>query len=220
MPTTVQILADIDARLPNSFTEAQKLAWLNDIQRKIAKYLEVEQTYDFVASSSMEYSMSTNIRVENIKHVYTGDSTKIADICSTTVWTEHDFAGSEDEMSGYKYYVPDIPHYNSTGTSTSLCLYPESTEVRVARMYYNTLLTDLTRASAGYTPLWNSEWHDILKYGVMEIIAKAGNNPDIDLANNYRYEYNEIMRDIKKDHAVKKWKRPRIKWNYENFTWG
>lgn len=219
MPTTVQILADVDARLPNSFSESQKLAWINDTQRKIAKYLQVEQTYDFVASSSMAYSISTNIRFENIKHLYTGDSTKIADISSTTIWQEHDYAGADDVLSGYKYYVPNISHFTSTGTSTSLCLYPESTEVRVARIYYNTLLDDLTTTS-GNAPLWNSEWHDILKYGVMEIIAKAGNNPDIDLANNYRYEYNDILRDIKKDNAVKKWKRPRIKWNYENFTWG
>lgn len=219
MPTTVQILADVDARLPNSFSESQKLAWINDTQRKIAKYLQVEQTYDFVASSSMAYSISTNIRFENIKHLYTGDSTKIADISSTTIWKEHDPAGADDVLSGYKYYVPNISHFTSTGTSTSLCLYPESTEVRVARIYYNTLLDDLTTTS-GNAPLWNSEWHDILKYGVMEIIAKAGNNPDIDLANNYRYEYNDILRDIKKDNAVKKWKRPRIKWNYENFTWG
>jgi len=219
MPTTVQILADVDARLPNSFSESQKLAWINDTQRKIAKYLQVEQTYDFVASSSMAYSISTNIRFENIKHLYTGDSTKIADISSTTIWQEHDYAGADDVLSGYKYYVPNISHFTSTGTSTSLCLYPESTEVRVARIYYNTLLDDLTTTS-GNAPLWNSEWHDILKYGVMEIIAKAGNNPDIDLANNYRFEYNDILRDIKKDNAVKKWKRPRIKWNYENFTWG
>ena len=220
MPTVTQILADIDVRLPNSFTEAQKLAWLNDTQRKIAKYLKVDGVHEFVASSSMEYALSTNIRIENIKHLYSGDSTAIAGITSTAVWTEHDYAGADDLMSGYKYYLPNIPHFNSTVLSTSLCLYPESTEVRVVRIYYETLLSDLTTASTSNTPLWNSDWHDILKYGVMETVAKSGNNPDVDLANNYHREYLEILRDIKKDNMMKKWKRPRMTWNYEKHTWG
>lgn len=220
MATVVEILADVDVRLPNSYTESWKLARLNDVQRKLGKYLEVEDTYDFLASSSMAYGMSTDIRTENITRVYTADTTAIASVTSTAVWTLHEYLGEDDVLEGNKYYIPNIDHYNTTGFSTEISLYPESTEIRVARVYYNTLLTDLTTAAAGYTPLWNSEWHDILKYGVMEIIAKSGNNPDVELANNYRAEYNEILRDIKKDQATKKWKRPKVTWNYADHTWG
>jgi hypothetical protein len=216
MPTVVQILADIDRRLPNDFTEASKLAWCNDVQRKLLPYIEQESVYEFVASSSVEYSLSTNIRIDRIKHVYTGDSTALADISSTTIWSEHQYSGADDTLTGYRYYVPNITHFNTTSVN-SIGLFPVSTEVRVARIYFNTLLPALTTLNS---PVFNEEWHDILKFGVMEIIAKAGNNPDVDLANNYHMEYREILKEIKRANATKKWKRPRMKWSYEQHTWG
>ena len=213
MPTVVQILADIDVRLPNSFTEAQKLAFCNDIQRKLYPYIDYEQTYDFVASSSMEYSLSTNIRIDKIKAVYIADSTLAT---STTVWQEHEYVGAGNTLEGYQYYVPNIEHYNTTAVNT-IGLYPNSTEERYGRIYYNSLLPALTTTT---TPSFNEEWHDIIKFGVMEIIAKSGNNPDIELANNYHREYRDMLREIKKATATKKWKRPRYKWNYAEHTWG
>ena len=219
MATIVEILDDVDIRLPNTYTTSAKVGWVNDVQRKIAKYLEVQKDYSFVASSSMSYVLSTDIRLENIRHVYTGDSTKIADISSTTIWKEHDYIGSDNTLEGYKYYSPTIEHFNTTAYSTEFCLYPESTEVRVVKVYYDTILTDLTTAAAGYTPLWNDEWHDILKYGVLEIIAKSGNNPDVDLGNNYHQEYMNILKDIKLDQLKRKNRLPDKYWNYEDHTW-
>ena len=221
MATVTQIINDVDARLPNNgFTEAQKLAWLNDTQRKVAKYLDVELVYEFLASSSMEYALSTSIRVENIKRVLVGDSTAIANISSTTVWGTYKYAGENDILTGNQYYVPNFEHYNTTSFSVGLGLYPESTEIRVARLYYKTLLPELTTASSSNSPLWNSEWHDILKFGLMEIIAKSGNNPDVELANNYHADYVEMLREIKKDTARKIYNRPRARWNYQEHTWG
>jgi hypothetical protein len=219
MATTVQLLADINARLPNSFSTATKLAWMNDVQRKLAKYLELETVHEFVASSSMTYALSTSIRMDRITHVYTGDSTAIANISSTTVWTEHDYAGADDVMEGYKYYTPTIEHYNTTGFSTDLGIFPESTEIRVARVYYNTLLTDLTTAAGGVNPTFKTEWHDILKFGTLETIAKSGNDPDVELANNYHTEYLGILKEIKKDNAQRKMKTPRFKLSYQDWTW-
>jgi hypothetical protein len=220
MATVVNIMADIDARLPNSYTDTTKLGWMNSVQAKIAKYIEKDAVYEFVASSSVGYALSTNIRIENIKTVYTGDSTAIADISSTTVWKEHKYAGDQDTITGYRYALPNTATYNTTSFSTEFVLYPYSTEVRVARVYYETLLSDLSTSASTNEPQFNSEWHDILKYGTMEIIAKSGNNPDVELANNYHRDYMEILREIKKDVATRKWKRPRMTFNYENFTWG
>ncbi|MBW2003001.1 MAG: hypothetical protein JRI72_00090 [Deltaproteobacteria bacterium] len=220
MATVIQLLNDIDARLPNSFTEETKLAWMNDVQRKLTKYFDdIETVYEFVASSSMAYTLSTSIRMDRITHVYTGDSTAIEDITSTTVWTEHDYLGADDVLEGYKYYTPTIEHYNTTGFNTDLGLYPESTEVRVARVFYKTKLTDLTTETSGCTPLFDSEYHDILKYGTLEIIAKSGNDPDVELANNYYSDYLEILKEIKKDVAQKKMKTPKFKLSYKEWTW-
>jgi len=214
MATVVQLLADIDLRLQNTFTEAQKLAWMNDVQRKLNKYIDIEKSYTFLASSSMVYSLTTDIRMEKITHVYTGDSTALANISSTTIWQEHEYAGAEDNLTGYKYYTPNIENYNTTTFSTELALYPNSTEVRVGRVYYNNILADLTTT---VSPEFNEEWHDILKYGVMEIVAKSGNAPDVELANNYHQDYMDILKDIKKDNANRKMKLPKMKWSYQDW---
>ena len=219
--TVKSILTDIDTRYPRSvsFTHTQKIGWMNDVQRKVHKFASISAMQEFVASSSMEYALSTGIRFDKIDKVMVGDSTKIADISSTTIWQEYKYAGFDDELTGNQYFHPDREFYNTTSPSSFICLYPNSTEVRVARIYYHKIPGTITATSDDTTSIvdFDDEYCDIYKHGVMEIIAKAGDYPDVEMANNFHADYLDEEKRIKKDFYKRKERTPNFKYDWRDW---
>ena len=221
MPSVNSIISDIDTRYPKAelFTHAQKVGWMNDLQKKIYKDGPVEAVYDFVASSSASYGLSTSMRIDNIKRFLVSDATSIATITSTSLWQEYSYAGPNDGLSGYRYYRPDREEYPTTAPSSQISLYPFSTSVRVARLYYDKIPATIPTSSSdgAFVPQIDEEYHDIYKYGVMEVVAKSGDYPDVEMANNFRSDFLEELRRIRFDIARRKQKAPKVKIPYKSW---
>ena len=221
MPTVKALLTEIDLTYPraNSFSHTAKIGWMNDIQRKIHKFVSIPGVQEFVASSSYIYALSTNLRFDKIDRVLVGDSTAIADISSTTIWTEYKYAGPNDELTGNQYYRPDRDVYNTTSPSSFIGLYYDSTVARVCRIYYQKIPATITATSDDTTslPEIDEEYQDIYKHGVKEIVAKAGDYPDIEMANNFHADYLEEERRIKKDYFKRKERTPKRQWDWRDW---
>jgi len=217
MPTIQTIFNDIDVRLPHSFTFPQMSVWVNDIQKKVYKYCGIEKTDDITVSSSMAYTMSTDCRIDNINVVLVSDATATTAITSTTVWEQYKHYGIDETLTGNLYFAPITEHFQSSvGFSSQLSFYPESTVLRAARVYYTAMPALVGATSSDSTTLigLDDEYEEVLKAGLMERIAKSGNNPDIELGNNYALEYRSELRRAKMDFYGRKQKTPKTRWGH------
>jgi hypothetical protein len=219
MPSIDTLTTDIDGRLPNSNTHAQKVTWINGIIKKVYRSAGLEGVQEFVASSSKLYALSTNMRQDKINRVLVGNATASSDITSTTIWDEYKYAGFNDALSGQQWFVPNNEYYPTTAYSSQISLYDDSTELRVTRIYYDKTPATLGTAASDSTtiPDLDEEYHDILVYGTCEIVAKSGNAPDIELANNYHTDYLEELRRIRTDRALRKEKIPAKMWQCQEW---
>ncbi len=219
MPTVQEIIDDIDVRTPNGFTHAEKVNWINDVIKKVYRHAGIKGIYDFtLETTTVLNSVSTNIKMQKIERVLVSDSTAIADIDADTVWQTYKFSAPENELTGYKYYKPNREECPSTDLD-KIGFYPASTEGYVARIYYDKVPdkigTDTTDSTT--IPELKEDYHDIIKYGTMEIIATAGINPDVSLRNNYHMEYLEELHRIKLEEGKIKEKLPRKKKSYKEW---
>jgi hypothetical protein len=53
----------------------------------------------------------------------------------------------------------------------------------------------------------------------MKVIAQSGNNPDVELANNYQQEEAEIMKKIVMDYHKRKFRKPRDTYRRSESWW-
>lgn len=211
MPTLQNLLDDIDARLPNTYTNTQKISWINSHQLEIWRYLASTELYEFdtVAGQSI-YTMASDMRIDMIKSVLVSNSTTID---GTEGYTTYNYAGPDDEFDGSAYYdalgslgIYPVPS-TATGTGYNVKVSYEPSPVALST---NTLTT---------VPSINTEYQDILKFRTMKIIAQSGNNPDVELANNYQREEDSIMKKIIMDYNKRKFKKPRNTYRRSESWW-
>ena len=68
MPTLNEILIDIDDRYSNSFTDEQKIRWLNTTQREVFKDLAIDDIYEIsTIKDEAIYEIPEEIEFELIK---------------------------------------------------------------------------------------------------------------------------------------------------------
>ena len=53
--TANQIITDIDVRYPNTYSEADKIRWINDTMKEIYKDLSVQEFYTFNTTRRLQY---------------------------------------------------------------------------------------------------------------------------------------------------------------------
>jgi len=215
------LTTQIDARLPNGVSHAQKVNYFNTVIKKIYRDVPMESVYQFVASSSMLYDMSTNWRIDKTNRVLVSNATATTDITSTTLWEEYKYAGFDDELIENQYYTPN-EHFQTTDaivSSSQIGLYPESTELRVARVYYDRIPATIGTASSDSTtiPDIEEEYYELLLLGTLELVAKSGNAPDVELANNYYADYRDERKRVRMDKALRKERKRDFGWDWRDW---
>jgi len=201
MATIGSILSDIALRLPHStatITDAVKIGWMNDLRDEIFKFAASTQEYMFQQTSGVsEYAMSTNMEFDMIKAVYVSDSTVDT---STAKYTLYPYVGPEDDLGN---------NYSKARGSTigDILLPTPSTSGVFVKVIYESKLTTLTTSSSDI-PQLNPSFQNIYKFRVMKNICQTGNNPDVELANNYQREEDAIMKKIKQDYYLRKSRKP------------
>lgn len=204
--TLSQALSYIDELLPNKVASTTKITLINNELRRLWPYMTSTEIYEFVTvSSQYVYSLPSDCEFESIVEngLAIGDSTATA--TSTTVFTTYSFAGDDEELTDYHYY----------NVSGSLGIYPapEYSDYP-ARLKYQKRPTLFASSDTNSQFDVEEDFVDVIKLRTMSKVAKCGNNPDVELANNYDADADQLERKLKMRTLKKRSKTPRTRWSY------
>lgn len=185
MPSSQQILNDVDLRYRNTFTTAQKLVWLNEEQRELFDLLEID---------SPPYAFTT-VEGENFYPFPDQfDPTKIK-TASIQINDDSNFVplpfkrNDDNENVGYGemwYTIVSDGMFISAGEVT-----PGD---RTVYIYVDSDPTEVTTSNINEPPDLPTKYQEILKLGVLKRIAGA--RKDIQMRNSFDVEYQEKISDI------------------------
>lgn len=191
-PTYLSILNDIDYRVPNVVPSSDKIRWMNDAVKRHWKYVA---STGIATSTTVKgvaiYSMSTDLRFEKINYVGMSDSTARS---STELYTEYTPAGANDSLSGNQYYK----------AGAGIGIYPVPTsdeEDRAIKAIYEPFpVVYASTTDTTSVPKIAQDYTEIITFPVCRDVARAGNNPDVELANNYEAEYRDVLSRARHDY--------------------
>lgn len=187
--TLSEILDMMDMLCPSltTFSDAQKVTVLNEELKSIFRELQENEIYEFdtVADQAI-YTKPSSAKLEDFLYVsITTDTT----ITENTKFSEYQFAELNDELT-YKHYYDAF--------DAGFGVYPvPTTSGWKGRIIYKKRPTLLDSTNQTASPELEEDWHRILVYGAIAELAGAGNNPDIEIANNYSMKYNALLKEIK-----------------------
>lgn len=176
-----EIIAEADVRVPNAYTPAQKVTWLNEINNEFFDIVKIPLAFFFTAAAGTAvYPTNSGVRSKNIDLVNVG----------TTRYSSFQY---ENWMPGRNYWVLNDSSQELTLTPAPISADPGV--FRYSQVPTSTFLsTDLT-----VSPEAPTEYHHVYISGLCEKMAKA--IPDISLGNNYRLEYEAGLQIAMQNYA-------------------
>lgn len=194
MPTIKQLLDTIDATYRNSYSPAQKVAWMDTAQRQI---------YQKVPKESVPYEFST-----------------VADFSFYAIPEDCDRSGIKqvtiERMAGRGHYItlPYVSVESTQQVSATAQFYsvlqdnffinPMPTEQSAGRkviVIYNSRPATLSALNLGAIPELEEDFQELLVLGVLERIARA--RGEIDDKNNFAADYNMLLRDYENQYKLR-----------------
>lgn len=200
--TLSEILADITVRYPPStaFTQANIITWLNECLIQVYSYMNAKQKdlyqFDTVADQKV-YTLPSDCMLDEIISVEMADELTVT---PDTTFTTYSFIELTQEMTGTHYY---------DGLNGLIGLYPvPDTNGYKVNIIYEKKPPLLTSGDLTASPQIDDEYHSLLTFYAIQVAAKSGNNPDVELANNYAIEYNNLWIKMTKRVMEEKVKNP------------
>lgn len=176
--TLQQILADIDVRFPNVFDQDQKIEWINltinnfyktVAQKEIMKILTIkDQPFYFISDEAngidqVEFELIDSVTVDNVDYL----------------------PAIEDEALRENVYFDVMGKY--------LGLYPTpSMDGKPIYISYFKRPKEMSSSDLTVVPQINSDYYELIKYGVIMIMAESMG--DIIMFNNYAARYNALLK--------------------------
>jgi hypothetical protein len=196
LPTIQELISDIDARLPNKFTTAQKVEWFNDLQLEIDKDKTRDEIYEFFTVTDQPiYPLPTDCTIELLKFVGISQDLTISE---STIFDQYTFKAMNDEFTGNNYY---------DATNGLIGLYPvPDTDSYSIRLIYVKKSQEFNAGDLTVMPDLKEKYHNIFKYDCMQIIASA--KKDTEIANYYESKKLEMLAIMRKDRMEEKVKTP------------
>jgi hypothetical protein len=176
MPTIQEIIDDVDARMPNRFTDSNKVNWINSFQKKIFRQLKLPGIYrtETIAEQAL-YELPPSCGVDLIDDVVLEDN-------SLT------YKHMDSEASGTFYYIVD----------DMIGIYPEPEENGESiTVFYKKRPVELSTDDMTAIPDLEEDYHELIKLHLFITMAKANEDPQ--LANAYTYDYDELFTQLKMD---------------------
>lgn len=174
MRTLKSIIDEVDVLVPNPIDVANKVIWLNSINKEFFEFVKIPTLHTFVTTSSAaDYTVPADIRSRNVDQLLVGGSF-------------YRSAQYEDVNPGHNQWVLDE-------ATKKLQLIPTPTTAGLRGMirYSKTSSTIFSATTLTVTPDAPEEYHDAYVLGLCERVAKAMN--DVALANNYGRNYRERL---------------------------
>ena len=182
--TAGQILEDIMIRIPHEYDQETLFRWINETMKKIYKDLAIQSQYSFITRAGQElYSLPDDCSIDMINYVTKSTKARSQD-------NPYDWGGFEELYS----YLPEenmIQEGYYDGREGLIGLYPCPKDIRKIDVYYWKKPKMVTE-DTDFIEL-NDNYIDLVKYNVMAIIAMSGHNPDVELANEYILQYNNLV---------------------------
>lgn len=209
-PTIQQVLNDINLRLPNTIPTTDKINWINDCVREIWRFMASTKLHTTTLTADQAiYAMSTDMAFDKIKSVLVGDSTVQT---STVNYTPYKLVGSDDELIGNNYFdalggigVYPVPTTDDAG--------------KPIKIIYEAIAPIATTTNLSSVLQINPEYQGVVKSNLWKNIARTGNNPDIELGNDYEADEKEYMHKIRHDYYQRKAKSSKSKFDRRENWW-
>ena len=173
MPLTLQnIMDESDIRVPNAFSAAQKIDWLNEINFEFFDIVKVPKstsvTLDGTASA---FTVPADVREKNVRKVVVGSNYYRSMIY-------------EDITAAFNYYTIDE-------TTNKINFTPKPPAGTAVVVYDSLGSTTFVSTALTVNPDAPPEYHRLYVLGLCLRMAKAMN--DVALANNYETDYKNSL---------------------------
>lgn len=187
MATVSEILADVNLRYRNSYTNVQKLVWLNEEQRELFDVLEIDsEPYAFTTVADTNfYPFPAGLDFTKIKVV----NMQMQDESPDPVFQEVPMKRNDDNV-----YVNNCPWYTIINDAMYLWYPGDMPDGMAVYIYLDADPTDVTEATLSSAPDLPTKYQELLKLGVLKRMASA--RKDIVMHNNYDAEYQEKISDV------------------------
>lgn len=185
--TLQQLLDDINLRYRNTFTDAQKVAWMNQVQRQIFSQVPHEATpYTFpTVDSQAWYPLPADCRPNKIRKVEIETAT-------ANDFDELPFRAIDDRVNRTDSF------YSLVQQTMYLNPVPDgATAGRDIFIYYYKSPTELSSTALTVTPDLETEYQELLILGTLERIAGA--RKDVVMKNNYADDYAVLFAEYKRE---------------------
>ena len=191
--TLQEILNEIDT-YTNVVSDAQKIIWINEAlglhYKKISK-TEI-YTMDTVANLAL-YALDDSIMFEEIYYLTIEDSSGDAVEYSKRVIQNYSYGYSFYEP--YEGYVGIYPVPSTTGYEIII--------------YYINRPSKLTSSDLSTQLDYREEYMPMIIAYVQSKVAKTGNNPDVEMANNFVSDYLSLKKKVSTDYMARKIDNPK-----------
>lgn len=199
--TARQILLDIDTRYPNTYSEEEKIRWINDTLKEIYRDLAIQDFYSFNTIKGQNlYVLPQNCSIDNIKNVEMSSKEK------TT--TNSDWGRFNVLKSSLRNQPMHSPSYYD-GTEGTIGIYPVPNGTYKINVFYNKKPKMITNED-DYIEI-DDRYTDLVKFKVLSIIAMSGHNPDIEIANEYILLYNNLVQEANQSKYEDQQKYPIVR---------
>lgn len=210
--TLGQVLSYINELLPNKMNSTTITGLLNSEMLKIFRDMTSTalSTTLVTGSSQALYDLPSNCDFSLI----TENGISVATSAGSTFFNIYNYAGADEvneALEGYRYYE---------GINRTFGIYPIplSSGLTIAIKYQKRpdLFGFASTDSTTIVPL-DQDYVELLELRTMAKIAKSGNSPDIELANNFDADALEMRRELKFKRANERMKTPRKRFSYKDW---
>lgn len=194
MPTVQQIIDWVDRYYPNQETDANKIIDLEQLHSAIYEQLvrkkNLTTTFtDYTIADQYTYTFYSDCKPENVVKIEVSSDTT-TNIDDDTTWQEYEYADiNKDVASGF--YWTKLTDTTYILVKDALAIDTSDYEIRVTYFASPTAITTVSQ-----TPDLDDIYHDLLKYGLIQMLASEGDNPDTEVANYYQNKYDERLKQI------------------------
>lgn len=165
MLTLQNIIDEADTLVPNAFTPADKVAWLNVVNQAFFDVVKIPLHERFnVTKEESTYTLDSGIRAKNIDKVTVG-------------YSDYDSALTAEQQAGRALW-----DFNDSDHKLTLLPTPIQSDFGVVR-YFRIGTTTFVSTTLTANPDAPPEYHHLYVLGLAERIAQALD--DADKANNY-----------------------------------
>lgn len=208
----LELMNNIEAMKPTSteFSFIQRGKWMYDIALKHYRDFGVLKAADLLLTTAvLQYDLtaaSTQIDLPNVQHLYV---TCTKTTCSTDIEIDTKF----DEYTLTDIYDPVNPNY-----ITFPSYFDDERMLRVQYVAIPALFPTTSGDSSTIIDI-DEEAFNAIEFGVLARICKAGDAPDVQLANAYEEDYREEVKRLKAALRNRSRKMANDRLSYKEWDW-